>query len=293
MLSAPPLGVSVWGPASERHPNALPTLEPTSLYVLALVQLAGVHARALTPPTLFHTEAVPSVYTYKNGVVGDVVATTPTAVRTYLREHSLLDAGLRENATASASARAVLAALDDSLSDLVLHTMFSLPPNFQSVTCRRMTQRTTIPSSLPRRMRAAVRARLESPHIGLWGIGGSWDREEKAEAQRWQTTAGLAEARDPHSIMPRTGLYLNPVIATDMREEWERSRLVTHARKTLQAIAAAVQNEFVGGSKTPSSADARLYSLVAPLVLVDWPVDTLPALIRSEFPALVDRKSVV
>lgn len=257
------VAVTVWGVPRD----GLPTIEPTSLYVLALLQLAQKQATVLTPPTLIHTEAVPALYTF-DGHVGEVLATTPTDIRSYL--HTGLDA----------SAYAVHAALDDMLSDLVLHTLFSLPLNFQKVTCQALSQRTTIPSSLPRRMRAAVRARLESPHIRLWGMGGSWDREERREAQRWQTSAGLTEARDPLTSLPRQGFHSS--LTSDMREEWERSRLATRARRVLSAVAKHASTH------TATPVDARLYSLLAPLLYVEWPVDTLPALIRHEFPGLVE-----
>ena len=228
------VAVTVWGVPRD----GLPTIEPTSLYVLALLQLAQKQATVLTPPTLIHTEAVPALYTFE-GHVGEVLATTPTDIRSHL--HTGLDA----------SAYAVHAALDDMLSDLVLHTLFSLPLNFQKVTCQALTQRTAIPSSLPRRMRAAVRARLESPHIRLWGMGGSWDREEHREAQRWQTSAGLTEARDPLTSLPRQGFHSS--LTSDMREEWERSRLATRARRVLAAVAKQASTH------TATPVDARLY----------------------------------
>ena len=47
------VAVTVWGVPRD----GLPTIEPTSLYVLALLQLAQKQAVVLTPPTLIHTEA--------------------------------------------------------------------------------------------------------------------------------------------------------------------------------------------------------------------------------------------
>ncbi|WFD28916.1 hypothetical protein MNAN1_003932 [Malassezia nana] len=276
----PPLAVSAWGGTA-----ALPSLDPASLYVLALVQLAQVPAYAVEPSAWFHTDAVPSLYmavtTQGPTYVGDVLATTPAAARAYLKEH--LDEPHK------AEIHAVLALLDDALNDLVLHTLFSLPRNFQKVTCPAFAGAASRwPSSLPRRLRAAVRARLESPHLALWGLGGSWEREERAQQARWHTHAGLQEARDPIAQLPRVGFRGNPGLAQDMRESWERSRLAARARQVLRAIQAHVPEQgFVAGCSQPSAADARLYSLLAPLVLETWPVDVLPALLASEFPALV------
>lgn len=276
----PPLAVSAWGGTA-----ALPSLDPASLYVLSLVQLAQVPAYAVEPSAWFHTDAVPSLYmavtTQGHTYVGDVLATTPAAARAYLKEY------LHE--PHKAEIHAVLALLDDALNDLVLHTLFSLPPNFQKVTCPAFAGHASRwPSSLPRRLRAAVRARLESPHVALWGLGGSWEREERAQQARWHTQAGLQEARDPVAQLPRVGFRGNPGLAQDMRESWERSRLAARARQVLRAIQAHVPEQgFVAGCSQPSAADARLYSLLAPLVLETWPVDVLPALLASEFPVLV------
>ena len=298
MPPAPPLAVTVWGGTS-----SLPSIDPTSLYVLALLQLAHVpNVCAFAPHSFFHTDAVPALYTQAPPTVtspdhqhpsyhelGELIATTPSSIRTFLCEHSSLDKSLRDPSHA-AKTRALHAWLDDELSDLVLHTLFSLPPNFQKVTCTALsgTRRRLIPSSLPRRMRAAVRARLESPNINLWGVGGSWERQERREAQRWKTTAGLAEARDPISYMPRPGFRENPNLASDVREEWERSRLVSRARRLFKSVAVYLQErEFLGHWNEPTSVDARLYSLLAPWVFVDWPVDPLPSLLRAEFPILV------
>lgn len=281
--STAPLAVSAWGGTA-----ALPSLDPASLYVLALVQLAQVPAHAVEPPAWFHTDAVPSVYAAHTAegraYAAEVLATTPAAARAYLYEHVP-----QPEAQRAARVHAVLALLDDAASDLVLHTLFSLPPNFQKVTCPALAGSARgWPSSLPRRLRAAVRARLESPHVALWGIGGSWEREERAQQARWDTAAGLPGARDPAAQLPRVGFRGNPGLAQDMREQWERSRLASRARHVLRAIQASVPDGgFVAGCAEPTAADARLYSLLAPLVLETWPVDVLPALLTSEFPALV------
>lgn len=289
----PPLAVSAWGGTA-----ALPSLDPASLYAIALVQLADVpEAHTAAPSSWFHTDAVPSLYTIQSGGAGDekapqqvadTLASTPVEIRTYLREHTSLDRELLRDAQSAAQAQAIHALLDDVLSDLVLHTMFSLPPNFQKVTCPAIVRtRSRWPSSLPRRLRAAVQARLESPHIRLWGAGGSWEREEMLEAQRWNMSAGLPQARDPVSHLPRTGFAANPSLASDVREQWERSRLASRARGVCHAVCVYLDQDYIAHTSTPSSVDARLYSLLAPLLYATWPIDVLPALLREEFPSLV------
>ncbi|WFD04156.1 carboxy-cis,cis-muconate cyclase [Malassezia obtusa] len=293
-MTAPPLAASVWG-----TPGTLPSLEPTSLYASTLLQLAfgSTHdLYSLEPRAWPHPDTVPSLYAAEahegQVLVGEPLATTPDAIRDYLREHSPLDAPLRAAPLAAARAQATQAILDDALADLVLHTLFSLPPNFQKVTASALAgpRARVLPSSLPRRLRAAVRARLESPAIGLWGLGGSWERQEKEEARRWNTTAGLAEARDPAAQLPKAGLHRHPSLASDVQEQWERSRIAARARElfaTLRAMLGA--GPFLVGCTQPTSVDARMYSLLAPLLLgPPLPIHLLSTLLRDEFPELVE-----
>lgn len=293
-MTAPPLALSVWGRA-----EALPSLEPGSLYASALLQLALAPGHALytlAPRGWPHPDTVPCLYAVQAHqdelLVGDPLATTPDAIRDYLREHSPLDAPLRDTPLAAARAQATQAILDDALADLVLHTLFSLPPNFQQVTASALAPPRTrvLPSSLPRRLRAAVRARLESPALQLWGLGGSWERQEREDARRWNTTAGLAEARDPAAHLPASGVHLRPALTGDVKEQWERSRIAARARELFLSVRAMLgSGPFLLGCMQPTSVDARLYSLLAPLLLgAALPIDVLPALLRDEFPELVE-----
>ena len=102
-MTAPPLALSVWGRA-----EALPSLEPGSLYASALLQLALAPGHALytlAPRGWPHPDTVPCLYAVQAHqdelLVGDPLATTPDAIRDYLREHSPLDA---DPATAAVTA---------------------------------------------------------------------------------------------------------------------------------------------------------------------------------------------
>ena len=276
-MTAQPLVASAWG-ASE----TLPSLDPASLYVLALLQLTHVPARVAAPST-FHADAIPSLY----GPGDTTLATSPAGVRTYLQENGHLDEALH-GALMHARAFAIHSLLDDQLSDLVLHSLFSLPPNFKAVTAPVFAgPHRVLPTSLPLRLRAAVRARLKSPHIALWGEGGSWEREEAAEAQRWNRTAGLAAARDPAAHIPRSGFAGHPNLASDVREKWERTRISNHARRVFFALSAALEGDFFVGALSPTSVDARSYSLLAPMLYSRLPIPLLADLLKNEFPALV------
>lgn len=264
---------SAWGSATE----SLPTLEPTSLYALALVQLAFGSGKVAGPPPLTSTDAVPTLY-------ADTTAATPAQIRDYCAAHSKLDA-LDERALARGVAIHTL--LDDRVRDLVLHSLFSLPRNFEKI-APLLAPRTTPPSSLPRRLRNAVRARLESPHIGLWGAGGSWARAEAAEAQRWNAGAGLAPEATGGLAAYTPGILRHHTRASDVREEWERSRLVSDARELYRMLDAFLGTPYLLGD-APSSADAHMYALLAPLLRgPELPVALLPNLLRTEFARLVD-----
>ncbi|WFD01040.1 carboxy-cis,cis-muconate cyclase [Malassezia yamatoensis] len=290
-MTAPPLAVSVWG-----HGRSVPTLDPGCLYSLAVLQLgfgADHELYVIEPRSWPNPENVPSVYNAEKHagqvLIGDAVASTPDGLRDYLRNRSSLDAPLRQAPLAAARAQAVQSMLDDALADLVLHTLFSLPTNFQKVTadCLAPIQRSILPSSLPRRLRASVGKRLSSPAINLWGLGGSWQRSDAQEARRWNLTAGLAEARDPTSQLPRQGVQ--SAYAADVQEQWERSRIAARARELFQTLITMMNSApFLVGCQHPTSIDARMYSLLAPLLLgPSLPIALLPTLLREEFPELV------
>ncbi|WFD45177.1 carboxy-cis,cis-muconate cyclase [Malassezia psittaci] len=290
-MTAPPLAVSVWG-----HGRSVPTLDPGCLYSLAVLQLGlgpDHELYVIEPRSWPYPENVPSVYNAEKHagqvLIGDAIASTPNGLRDYLRNSSSLDAPLRQEPLAAARAQAVQSTLDDALADLVLHTLFSFPLNFQKVTanCLAPTQRSILPSSLPRRLRASVGKRLSSPAINLWGLGGSWQRSDAQEARRWNLTAGLAEARDPTSQLPKQGVQ--SAYAADVQEQWERSRIAARARELFQTLTTMMSSApFLVGCQHPTSIDARMYSLLAPLLLgPSLPIALLPTLLREEFPELV------
>ncbi|WFD34309.1 hypothetical protein MCUN1_001148 [Malassezia cuniculi] len=267
--------VSIWGGG-----DSLPSLEPTSLYVLALVQLAFGAGQAAGPPPFGSPDTVPSLY-----VDGKVVASTPDEALAYCTANSELDGQL--DGEAAARAVAIHALLDDRVRDLVLHTLFSLPANFEKV-APWLAPRTVPPSSLPRRLRNAVRARLESPHIRLWGAGGSWARAEAAEAQRWNAGAGLAPQSGTGLAAYTPGILQNKSRALDVREEWERSRLRADARSLFRVLDAFLADTYMLGQQ-PSSVDAHLYAVLAPVLHgPQLPVALLAELLTSEFPRLVE-----
>lgn len=277
--------VSAWGGG---HKDALPSIDPASLYVMSILQMADLSPTFVAaPPSLLRGDPVPALYACADTPVpevGAMLAPTPAAAREFLREHTALDRPLAD-APQAASARAVHALLDDEMSDLVLHSLFSLPPNFDAVTAKALVQ----PghawfSSLPRRLRAAVHERLASPHIALWGVGGSWDREERRQNARWSRAAGI---RSTEGVLDPSVQATGPG-PEDVRETWERSRIAAQARRVLGAVNAALSGEFIGGSSAPTSVDARLYSLLAPLLYTELPIDILAGVLRKEFPRLVE-----
>lgn len=295
MSAVPTLVASAWGSNA-----GVPSADPASLYVIALLQLAfaqdtGVRCATAAPPSSFDALPVPSVYmarTSSDGAsAGDAepVATTPDAALAFCRARSKLDAAL--DSAAQSRAVALQALLDDVLSDVVLHSLFSLPSNFQALTAPSLAppgRRFALPSSLPRRLRTAVRMRLQSERIGLWGVGGSWEREEAREARRWNSRAGLEQAKEARTLAP--GVVGNTAHADDVREQWERSHLASRARSLFRTVDAFLGDaRFFFGCDAPSSSDARLYSLLAPLLHAtpSLPMPLLRDLLSAEFPRLV------
>lgn len=261
------LVVSAWGGS-----DALPSLDPTSLYALAAVRLAFGAATAADAPPLTSTDPVPAAYT-----AGKIVARSAAEIAAHCAAHAphVADSG------AHGRAAALHALLDDRVRDFVLHALFSLPQNFARIAPCFAPQRVP-PSSLARRMRNAVRARLESPHIRLWGAGGSWARADAAEAQRWNSSAGLARESSGNLAAFTPGILRHRTRAADVREEWERSRLRADARLLFAALAS-----LIGPLEHPTLADAHLYATLAPLLYGPAVPTALLADVLREFPTLV------
>ncbi|PWN54328.1 3-carboxy-cis,cis-mucoante lactonizing enzyme [Violaceomyces palustris] len=293
----------VWG--SNLH---LPTLDPTSLYAASLLQ-ASFHQTAaaqskyklsLSSASTSTGTCVPLLeVTSEDGSV--LHLTELEKIQELCRDEAGLDSELVKplSAAASAKATALHALLDDELLDLVLHSLFSLPENYRAVTAPSYASigsssthsdatgfNLRLPglnptSSIPSRLRNVVQARLASPGVGLWGLGGKEDAAQRKEA---------IELEEKANIMPKSKRGLDQSMKEKVRDEFERGKLGARARTTLEVFSSLLGDEaYFFGSSRPSSLDLHLFAYLAPLLLChpSLPASTLPVLLRSEFPNLV------
>ncbi|EPQ32185.1 uncharacterized protein PFL1_00382 [Pseudozyma flocculosa PF-1] len=301
------LRLHVWG----SNLPSLPTLDPTCLYAASMLQHSFSLRRSDSAFQLKLVSALPSTPSVPLLEVvspsGQVqVLDSIDAVRRFCVQEAGLDSaieGLESTSASSADhaakvARAVAlhALLDDELLDITLHSLFSFPDNYRTVTFpayasvgKRDPGRAAVSSyltlnpssSIPGRLRNLVEARLSNPAVGLWGVGG-----REGAAQRKE----IDEMTRKANILPQGKKGLDEQMKDKVRDEYERGKLVNKAKQILDIFAAALdQDRWLLGSSAPTALDLHLYAYLDPLISCrpELPTDTIPVLLRQDYPTLV------
>ena len=291
------LRLHVWGTTR----TTLPTLDPTSLYAASLLCGTFAHREDVTLQLASASTSlvrVPLLQVLNEQDETVEMVDEVEAIRAFCAAAGL-EASLASDAEKEAKATALHALLDDQLLDLALHSLFSLPANFRTVTApayssvggvdaaassNPLLKLASLPMrfqpSIPSRLRNAVETRLTA--VGLWGLGGKEASAQTGEADELAARAG---------IIPKAKKGLGQSARDAVRDEFERSKLVTRAREVLDVVNAALPpggEGYVLGADRAASVDAKLFGYLAPLLFAEpkLPVDTLPRLIRSSYPHL-------
>ena len=284
------LRLHVWGSSSN-----VPTLDPTSLYAATLLAATFANRNSTQLQLASATTSLPRVpllqiideSNHSIQLIDNV-----EAIRTFCIA-SGLDSALSADAELSSKHTALDALIDDHLLDLTLHSLFSLPANFRAVTApayssvggaavasstlaKLATLPTRLQPSIPSRLRNVVETRLTA--VGLWGMGGKEASAKTGEADDLAARAGIVAAR-------RKGLGQSEKEA--VKDEFERSKLVSRWREVLDVVDAALSHNVLGAEQV-ASLDAHVFATLAPLVFASpcLPVDVAPRLIKTSYPRL-------
>lgn len=285
----------IWG----AHPSSIPTLDPSSLYAASLLHATFPLSDEVTVQLASASTSLPRVPLLQSilpdstsELIDDI-----EAIRTYCLA-SGLDSSFASDPEKTAKATALHALLDDQMLDLTLHSLFSLPANFRAVTApaysavggasevsssllaRLVSLPMRFQPSIPARLRNAVETHLTA--AGLWGLGGKEASKRDRESDDLAARAG---------IVPTQKRGLGSSAKEAVRDEFERSKLITRAREVLEVFEAIVPSgsgAYQLGSEKASSLDAKLFAYLAPLLFSKpaLPIDTLPKLITSIYPRL-------
>ncbi len=290
------LRLHVWGSHA-----TLPTLDPTSLYAAALLHATFTHneqVRIQLASASTSLARVPLLQVLDEHSETVQLIDSVDEIRSFCTSAGL-DAAVAADAEKAAKQTALHALLDDQLLDLTLHSLFSLPSNYRTVTApaysavggvrpltssNPLAKLAALPAafqpSIPARLRNVVEARLTA--AGLWGLGGKEVAMQSSESDDLAARAGIVPTK-------KRGLGASAKQAT--RDEFERSKLINRARDVLDVVSAALPSSpalYMLDAPEPSSVDAHVLAYLAPLVFAqpNLPIDALPRLIESSYPTL-------
>ncbi|KAJ9476880.1 LOW QUALITY PROTEIN: hypothetical protein PHBOTO_000552 [Pseudozyma hubeiensis] len=284
------LRLHVWGAST-----SLPTLDPTSLYAASLLRSTFAdNAQLQLASASTSLSRVPLLQVIDGNSKTVELIDNVEAIRTFCVAAGL-DSALASDEELAAKQTALHALVDDHLLDLTLHSLFSLPSNFRTVTApayssvggtqapaSSLAKLASLPMrfqpSIPSRLRNVVETRLTT--VGLWGMGGKEASAKSGEADELAARAGIVPAR-------KKGL--GQTAKQTVHDEFERSKLVTKWREVLDVVDAAIGSRVLGASGV-GSLDAHVFGYLAPLVFASpsLPTDTLPRLIKTSYPRLQD-----
>ncbi|TKY90518.1 hypothetical protein EX895_000516 [Sporisorium graminicola] len=287
------LRLHVWGAST-----TLPTLDPSSLYAASLLRATfarheSVHLQLASASTSLSRVPLLQVLDDDSSTTIELIDSVE-AIRAFCIATGGLDSELASDAELSAKQTALHALMDDQLLDLTLHSLFSLPANYRGVTAPAysavggaeassssspIAKLASLPGrfqpSIPSRLRNVVETRLTA--ADLWGLGGKEATAKSGEADELAARAG---------IVPASKKGLGQSAREAVRDEFERSKLVTRWKEVLDVVDAALGEKYLLGVGEVGSLDAHVFGFLAPLFFPKLPVDTLPRLLRTSYPRL-------
>nr|ODN96631.1 hypothetical protein L204_03339 [Cryptococcus depauperatus CBS 7855] len=170
--------------------------------------------------------------------------------------------------------------------DLVNHTLYSLPPNYSSMTVKAQCKGLTFPQNqyIPQRLRSLVKSRLE--FVGLWGLGGlnigdAIDEDRKRSEEQFIVGPG-------GTVTPRAWSGWRSGQETEKRHrKWGEQQLEARIKTALDPISRRLGNRSFFFSDKPSTLDLALYSQLTLILKPTLPSSLFPNIIRKHYPSLV------
>ncbi|GAA5830247.1 hypothetical protein JCM3766R1_002839 [Sporobolomyces carnicolor] len=262
---------------SETHDLA--SLDPQSLVAAAYLQLLQPGEWDLVPcsdPAKSPSGSLPFL---RHGL--DTF--TGSAILHHLQQIAPVENDARR--ATNSDARAFQSLLETTVLPLVLHSLYSLPQNWNFVRSLLVPQ-LPFPTAFyrPAQIRDAAQGVVTSLHSEWWGLGGEAEREEEMQQKRKKAlldtgVEGLKERREEARKEGKER----------MRKTFGEGKIVATARDvfaSLEATLAASSTPFFFSSPSATPLDAQLSSLLSLVLFLPLPTPLLADLINASFPRL-------
>ncbi|KAL1411381.1 hypothetical protein Q8F55_002337 [Vanrija albida] len=250
----------------------LPASDSESIYLLSTIHAGGVDAAVQTADWAANGKA----YVAQNG------AAIPTDNFSALSGWNDSDADL--SAAQKAEADVWKAYIDGQVTDLVNHSLYSLPPNYPVIGAAQLAA-CPFPMNLyvPQRLKGIVKARLEA--VGLWGVGGLHYGEAAEEDQKRLEESFVIGPGGTKTDRAWSGWRAGREAAERKRKFGEET-ILQRARGAFDPLVRKLgQNKFFFGSM-PTSLDIALFSQLTLVLSTNLPNSLLANLLRETYPVL-------
>ncbi|GJN88683.1 hypothetical protein Rhopal_001649-T1 [Rhodotorula paludigena] len=264
-------------PGSSTHDLA--SLDPHSLVAASYLQLLAPGDWTLVPSSDSRSSPSGSLPYLKHGA--ETYAGSAILARLLIAS----DRAPELNAAQKSDSRAFQSLLDSTVLPLVLHSLYSLPQNFD-FTRSLLTPSLAFPHNYtrPHALRFAAKEIVDSTHPTWWGLGGETEREAEDERRRKKALleTGIEGIRERKVEERREG-------KERIKKTLGEGKIVSAARDVfaaLESTLAASSTPYFFSSSSPTPIDAHLSALLSLVLYLPLPTPILADLINASFPRL-------
>ncbi|WOO81215.1 Metaxin-1 [Vanrija pseudolonga] len=257
----------------------LPASDSESIYLLATVRAGGINPGVQTADWAANGKA----YVAQND------AAIPTGSLSYLSGWNDPDADL--SPAQAADADVWKAYIDGQITDLVNHSLYSLPPNYPVISAAQLAA-CPFPTNLyvPQRLKGIVKARLDA--VGLWGVGGLNYGDAAEEDRKRLEDSFVVGPGGTKTDRAWSGWNSGRETAERQRKFGEET-ILQRARTAFDPLVRKLgRDKFFFGSR-PSSLDLALFSQLTLVLSTNLPNPLLSNLLRETYPVLVAHHDAV
>ncbi|KLT45388.1 hypothetical protein CC85DRAFT_269159 [Cutaneotrichosporon oleaginosum] len=175
--------------------------------------------------------------------------------------------------------------VDGLVTDLVNHTMYSLPPNHPFLAGAQLA---TCPFPMnhyvPHRIRSIHRNRLRA--AGMWGLGGGEEGDD-SDTQRKKLADSVVVAPGGTKAERAWSGWGSGREVADRQRKFGEEALRQRARSAFDPLARKLGEHRYFYGKQPTSFDIALFAQLTLVLSVAWPNPLLANLLRDSYPTLV------